>query len=342
MLTTATAAAPVLPGGHATYPLDRFHLAPERLLFASGNPEEVQAQVGRVMKPHRLTVTGPSSRLNARMHFSPVGGLSLSRLRYGDEVVIEPGPLESFFLVQMPLRGTAHVSTGAQEVDSTVDVASVVSPDDELHMRWHAGNDQLMLRLPRSLVERCLVGMLGHPLHEPLRFNLGFRWRESQAWLGLLSYLTECVGALPELHKHPLIVGQIEQLAASILLASQHHNYSALPPPRSTTVLPRHVRRAQDYLQAHAHEPITAEQLAELSGVSVRSLYAGFKKFLGVSPMHYLHEIRLERARTEFLSGEAINVTGVALRWGFAHMGRFSLEYKRRFGEMPSQTLKRH
>ena len=102
------------------------------------------------------------------------------------------------------------------------------------------------------------------------------------------------------------------------------------------------MRRGAGYLQAHAHEPLSVEQLAQVAGVSVRSLYSGFKEFLGVSPMHYLRDLRMERARTELLSGEAASVAGVALRWGFAHMGRFSNDYKARYLETPSQTLRRH
>ena len=136
------------------------------------------------------------------------------------------------------------------------------------------------------------------------------------------------------------MLSQVEQLAASILLTSHLHNYSETAPARRS-ILPRHVRRAQDYLQAHAHEPLSVEQLAQVAGVSVRSLYSGFKEFLGVSPMHYLRDLRMERARTELLSGEAASVAGVALRWGFAHMGRFSNDYKARYLETPSQTLLR-
>jgi AraC-like DNA-binding protein len=73
----------------------------------------------------------------------------------------------------------------------------------------------------------------------------------------------------------------------------------------------------------------------------MRSLYAGFKEYLGVSPMQYLRDLRMECARTELMSGEASNVSGVALRWGFAHLGRFSNDYKLRYGETPSQTLRR-
>ncbi|WP_420105945.1 AraC family transcriptional regulator [Herbaspirillum huttiense] len=311
-----------------------------KLLFASSDLDEVRSMVGRVMKPHRLDLTGQGERLDARMHYTSLGDLSVSRLRYGSAVQIEPGSLDSFFLVQMPLYGMARIESGAQHIDSSAELASVLSPQEATRMTWMAGTDQLMLRLSRSLVERTLVGYLGHPLNEPLRFELGFRWRDCAPWQCMLSYLIDCTLQHHDLAMHKIVVSQIEQLAASILVTSHRHNHCEDAPARRSTILPRHVRRAQDFLEAHAHEPVTAEQLAQAAGVSVRSLYAGFKDFLGVSPMQYLRDLRMERARAELMSGDSNHVAGVALRWGFAHMGRFSNEYKQRYGESPSKTLR--
>ncbi|WP_447919146.1 AraC family transcriptional regulator [Achromobacter aegrifaciens] len=313
---------------------------PAQQLFASGDLDEARSMVGRVMRPHHLGVVGAQQRLDARMHHQPLGEVSLNRLRYGAHVEIQPGPLEDFFLVQMPLSGCARISSGPQLLDSTPDVASVVSPDDDLAMRWADDNDQFMLRVGRSLLERALVGHLGCALDRPLRFQLGFRWRECPAWRCLMSYLLDCSTQHANLAEHKLIVHQMEQLVAATLLAAQPHNYTGALPGRRGAVLPRHVRSVQDYLQAHAHEPVSAEQLARIAGVSVRSLYAGFKEFLGVSPMHYLRDLRMERAHAELVSGESRNIAGVALRWGFAHMGRFSAGYKERYGVSPSQSLR--
>ncbi len=314
---------------------------PAQQLFASGDLDEARSMVGRVMRPHHLGVVGAVQRLDARMHHQPLGEVSLNRLRYGANVEIRPGPLEDFFLVQMPLSGCARISSGPQQLDSTPEVASVVSPDDDLAMRWADDNDQFMLRVGRSLLERTLVGHLGCALDRPLRFQLGFRWRECPAWRCLMSYLLDCSTQHGNLAEHKLIVHQMEQLVAATLLSAQPHNYTGALPGRRGAVLPRHVRSVQDYLQAHAHEPVSAEQLARIAGVSVRSLYAGFKEFLGVSPMHYLRDLRMERAHAELVSGESRNIAGVALRWGFAHMGRFSAGYKERYGVSPSESLRR-
>ncbi|WP_243441092.1 hypothetical protein [Providencia alcalifaciens] len=69
----------------------------ERLLFSSADPEEIKSMVGRVMKPHQFQLLNQHQRLDARMHYIPMGDISLSRLRYGADVAITPGQLEVFF-----------------------------------------------------------------------------------------------------------------------------------------------------------------------------------------------------------------------------------------------------
>jgi AraC-like DNA-binding protein len=59
--------------------------------------------------------------------------------------------------------------------------------------------------------------------------------------------------------------------------------------------------------------------------------------------MLYLKEIRLRRVNEELrgLRSGSETVTAVAFRWGFSHLGHFTTDYKRRFGESPSETLAR-
>src|SRR5205807_167033 len=76
--------------------------------------------------------------------------------------------------------------------------------------------------------------------------------------------------------------------------------------------------------------------LAAVAGLSGRTLQRQFRSFLGQSPHAALRDIRFDCARRELLraSPEA-RVMDVALRWGFTHFGRFSIEYRRRYGETP-------
>jgi AraC-like DNA-binding protein len=55
--------------------------------------------------------------------------------------------------------------------------------------------------------------------------------------------------------------------------------------------------------------------------------------------MRYMRNARLGRVREALLRSDAAGtVTEIAMMWGFRHLGRFSVEYKRHFGESPSET----
>jgi len=114
--------------------------------------------------------------------------------------------------------------------------------------------------------------------------------------------------------------------------------HSASSPP----LLPRGVRRALDAMRANVGHDWSVTELAGVAGVSSRTLQRQFRIFLGKPPRTALRDFRFENARRELLQGlPDVKVMDVALRSGFPHCGRFSVDYGRRYGEAPSQTLKR-
>jgi len=110
----------------------------------------------------------------------------------------------------------------------------------------------------------------------------------------------------------------------------------------TTPLLPRGVRRALDAMHANVGHQWHISELAEVAGVSTRTLQRQFLSFLGKSPQAVRHDIGFDRARRDLLQGAVgEKVMDVAARCGFPHYGRFSVAYRRRYGEAPSQTLKR-
>jgi AraC-like DNA-binding protein len=103
------------------------------------------------------------------------------------------------------------------------------------------------------------------------------------------------------------------------------------------------LRAVVEHIHAHADDPITITDLAEVAGLSVRSVQEAFRRTFGVSPLNYLRQVRLDRVHEELLARDSrtVSVGQVATRWGFAHLGRFSAAYAERFGEYPKQTLRR-
>jgi AraC-like DNA-binding protein len=106
--------------------------------------------------------------------------------------------------------------------------------------------------------------------------------------------------------------------------------------------LPHSLRRALDAMRANVERDWSVIELAAVAGVSGRTLQRQFRSILGHTPRVALRDVRFERARRELLQGlPGAKVTDVALRCGLSHCGRFSVEYRRRYGETPSQTLNR-
>lgn len=101
------------------------------------------------------------------------------------------------------------------------------------------------------------------------------------------------------------------------------------------------LRRALDYLEAHPSSPVTVYDLAQVAGAGLRTLEYVFRDYFGVTPKEYLTAQRLIGARRELQRSDAIStcVRDVANSWGFWHASRFSNDYRRFFGELPSQTL---
>ena len=100
------------------------------------------------------------------------------------------------------------------------------------------------------------------------------------------------------------------------------------------------MRRAEEYIAAHAGEPLTLADIVAAAGVPARSLRAAFAASRGMSPMEHLRHFRFDLARRMLLEpGPEVTVTGVVARLGLGGAGRFSVEYRKRFGESPSETL---
>ncbi len=103
-----------------------------------------------------------------------------------------------------------------------------------------------------------------------------------------------------------------------------------------------HVRRAEEIMRARLAEPLTIPALAAQVGVGKRALQSAFATHRKASPRVVLNAMRLDAARNALISARPMEtVTTVALDFGFAHLGRFAQAYADRFGERPSDTLKR-
>lgn len=135
-----------------------------------------------------------------------------------------------------------------------------------------------------------------------------------------------------------------ERKLVTSLLLTQPHNYSEkLTKADYRTDADRIVRTIDDFIAAHPDLPLTVSDLAALVNCSVRTLQETFRSAGKPSPMRVVEAQRMRLAREKLTVARpgTTTVGAIAARCGFTHHGRFARDYRSRYGEVPSETLRR-
>jgi AraC-like DNA-binding protein len=308
--------------------------------------DQARAVLGRHFYSNFVDVLSPATGWQARFDVMPAGAVTLGDLHFGADVRIDFGELGAYH-VDVPLAGRLAWHQGSAEpsvADRTS--AAVFQPvGDTVLDRWQAGCRLIAVKVDRIALENTLAAMLDRPVTSPVRLGprLDMSSGLGSSWLRLVQLIMVDIAQQASLMHHPLIGRRLqESLVTGLLLATDHQYRTQLDSRRQFTAASRAVRRAAEAMRAEPGRPFTVADLAEVAGVSRRSLQQGFQRYVGMSPMTYLREIRLGCAHDELRYGDPadVSVTEVAYRYGFLHLGRFAALYRQRYGESPSRTLR--
>jgi len=100
---------------------------------------------------------------------------------------------------------------------------------------------------------------------------------------------------------------------------------------------------AEYYILKHITEPITVSNIASYLNVSERTLLYAFKNRFAMGLKAYMLILKLNHVHLALHKENKISsVATVARDSGFWHMGQFYKDYKKFFGELPSDTLKKN
>lgn len=311
--------------------------------FHSRDLDEVRSHIGRMFCEHDMRIIDRGAMLDALSRRFDCRGLTFTEVSYGADVLVNPGQLAGFYLIQVPLAGRAWVDVGGQQVPCTPGHATIQDPETPVEMFWSADCRKIVLRYDRPSFERFVELYAGHPVSGPVQLarRIDLARPEGSALLGLLRNVAGLpVASASEIS--PLLKAHLESCFMSAMLQFQPAERLALHARHDRLEPPHAVQKVRDYLYAHAHEAIAIGDLSEIAGVPLRTLHHQFRRSLGVTPMQLLRDIRLERVRAALMgAAPETSVTRVALDWGFDHLGRFAATYRNRFGETPRETLLR-
>ncbi|GES34573.1 AraC family transcriptional regulator [Streptomyces angustmyceticus] len=248
------------------------------------------------------------------------------------------------YFVNLGVSGAISAARGSLRATLDKSTAGVVNPGESQELRpvRARGTRFLGLRLDAALVDQEFSALTGHPPLSPIRFDfaLDLDTSKGRAVRLLVRSLLEQLDSEDPLFQRPDVQrGQLRSLVTALLLAQPHSHTDELrggPPPGR----PRAVRAALAFIEANLTEHISLGDLSRAAHCSPRTLSSAFRDRLGVSPLSYVRNLRLDRIRADILT-TTDPVGTIAYRWGISHLGRFASTYRDRFAELPSDTAAR-
>ncbi|MEU8620823.1 AraC family transcriptional regulator [Streptomyces sp. NPDC048623] len=315
--------------------------------FRTGDVDEARQEIGARYYANTLDVIDTRGRpFAARLDTVRLGPLMIGDVGCGTDVRMRFGELGAFHL-NAPQGGTMEVRQGrsGRRLLATPEEAMLLDPAGETFLdRWSWDCRSLSVKIDAAALRDRLEALLGRPPGG--RLTLGTRLDITRgpglSWVTFARQVAAGALAGDGLAGHELVARPLQEaLLNGLLLAAEHPWRDELAHPGGPA-RPAPVKRATDAVRACPEHPFTTTELAALARVSVRRLQESFRQYVGMSPMAYVREVRLERVHEELRAGDpdGLSVGDVAWRWGFTHPGRFAAQYRARFGETPSRTLR--
>lgn len=314
-------------------------------IIRSTHPDHIRDVIRGFMVDHQFIPLGRDAQVDTVVRARTLSDIGLYYIDYGGDVSIKlDGPTGTYFAVQIPTSGKAGIECNSDTFISTNRCASVISPFDDLKMRWSHDCGQLICQVGKAALESHLAGLLDTGRRRPLRFNpsmdvskgSGLRVRR------MIEELVRRIDRGDTVLDDPGYVRQIEQAIMTELLYSQWHNYTDALSVELRAATSKELRYAIDLLQSHPERAHTIHDLARRVNVSVRTLQRGFQR-LGTTFQDLLQDVRLGRVHDELRAADPdmVTVIDVMIRWRTPPTGHYFTRYRQLFGESPEETLKR-
>ncbi|WP_367828282.1 AraC family transcriptional regulator [Streptomyces sp. LMG1-1-1.1] len=314
--------------------------------FRTGDVDEARVELDARYYANRMDVVDGERRpFAARFDTVVLGPLVIGDLSCGADVRMSFGELGAYHL-NAPLSGTMEMRQGGgSAIVATPAEALLLDPAGDTYLdRWSGDCRTLSVKVGAAALRDRLAQLTGRPPGGPLAFapRLDITRGPGLSWVRFARQVAAEALAGDGLARHELVARPLQEaLLNGLLLAADHPWREVLAHPAEPR-RPAPVKRAMDAVRERPEHPFTSTELAALSRVSVRRLQESFREYVGMSPMAYVREVRLDRVREELRAAapDEVSVSEVAWRWGFAHQGRFAARYREKFGESPSRTLR--
>jgi AraC-like DNA-binding protein len=292
-----------------------------------------------------------SDRRLAHSHHFITSNFQILDLQWQGAFQLEQDALDRFYIIYLVLAGTLDQKIAAtqqeyqryQTVDCQQDLATIVSPGQQVANIASPEGKALLIAIDRDSIDSALSSLLDRPLKQPVIFlpSIDLTSELGQSLKKLLQFLWESTQGTG-LSTAPLVMQKLEQAFLACAIEGLPSNYTEELLYQTDGSLACHVRKACAFIESHLHEDIKLGDIAAATKVCSRLLQKAFSHHCGCSPMRFLTQSRLQRIRQELESAPSdTKIVDVMMQYGFTQGGKFAKEYQQLFGEKPSETLKR-
>jgi len=317
---------------------------PDIAHFTIVDIDQASSMLNRFYYPVAVSTPEGADGFGLGVEVIQLGPLTVGQISFSGSVSLVVAELDAYH-VSMPTIGRMRARHAGHEVVAGPSTGVVFGPGNPVYTTHDANSAELAVKIERDALEQELAGLLGRPVAGPIDLPpaIDLSGGPGHSWSRLVRLLCDELEYDRSLIYQPLIAEQLRSSVLSGLLLSIPHRYQAELTGPATAGPPRAVRRVVDAVHDEPERPFSVGDLATIAGMSVRSLQEGFRRHLGCTPMAYLQQVRLMRAHESLRLADPLRTTvaAIAHRWGFAHLGRFASTYRERFGEAPSDTLRR-
>lgn len=304
-------------------------------IFQGAHPEEVSAFVNQHIGGHSLDMLSGENHA-ASLSFGEFAGFGLSRISYGNHVRVRTPALDGIYHFQVVTRGECRWRQDGETLRVRRGQALMVNPDEVIDLEYTQECEKVIIKVPASIMKSvCSTGSLtGEQL---VRFDrLPIDLRFCPALTSILDAVFSEYEESGDSNFGPITLSYREIVLKKLLKVfpsnwSASDNAQPVSPSMERIIL---------YIEKHVKEDIELETLSQISNMSIRSIYNSFSRVFSTTPKSYVKLVKLRSLRSDLLQGHCRNITEVALDYGFSHLGRFSSDYRKRFGELPSETMR--
>jgi AraC-like DNA-binding protein len=318
----------------------------ERAELATGDMDEIADLVRKMYVEHRprFRVVDPA-RAQASHQATAAGSLLAGCLRWqGVEYQLVNTQVEDALIGAVVLHGGGTLTTEREEVRLGPGDVHLASPsilyDADLHECTFA-----VVQVPWAAVSTLAEEQTGLPA-AGLRFEslAPVTGAAGAIWSRTARFACRQLIESGDTEISSLLAQEMTQWVAAVMLRTFPSTTMVVPYlPGPGWAPPAAVRRAVEFMETHAGQPVTTDQIAAAAGVTARALRAAFRRHYGITPTGYLRGIRLERAHQELAGADpasGVTVRAVARRWGWFRPSVFTWAYRQRFGVPPGRTLR--